>query len=300
MAVGNADDLQEALQRAVLARPAVQHVERHVGLHGVEHGGDVAADVDARHAIAEPRERVRAGLARTAATPPARPTSRPSERRRACSCSLLQPELIRVRANRIEILRAVESSRSNCAKRVAAGRCAAVSGGRDRPESGSRHRARRGSGTCVPRPRPPRSRCARPARCLRRGRSPRARATRAAPARAQDPGRLEAAEGGREVAAGGVDQLRQAEPVLDRHAGALRQRLQRRMRGIAEQHDAALRPVPHRIAVADLPAPAEIHHREQVAHGRMGVAVGVLQARPDRTRRRPSGRGSRCGTRRRC
>ena len=30
--VGNADDLQQALQRAVLARPAVQHVERDVGL----------------------------------------------------------------------------------------------------------------------------------------------------------------------------------------------------------------------------------------------------------------------------
>ena len=100
------------------------------------------------------------------------------------------------------------------------------------------------------------------------------------PRRAQYPGSLEAAERARKVAAGRVDQLRQAEPVLDRHAGPLRQRLQRRMRGVAEQHDAPLRPVPHRIAVADLPAPAEIHHREQLAHRRMGVAVGVLQLRP--------------------
>ena len=44
--------------------------------------------------------------------------------------------------------------------------------------------------------------------------------------------------------------------VLDRHAGALRQRLQRRMRGVAEQHHAALVPMPDRIAVADRLAPA--------------------------------------------
>ncbi len=35
MGVGNAEDFQDALQGAVLARPAVQHVERHVGLDGV-------------------------------------------------------------------------------------------------------------------------------------------------------------------------------------------------------------------------------------------------------------------------
>ena len=61
MAVGDADDLQESLQRAVLARPAVQEVERDIGFHGREHRGDVAADVDAGDPVAEPRERVGAG-----------------------------------------------------------------------------------------------------------------------------------------------------------------------------------------------------------------------------------------------
>ena len=98
------------------------------------------------------------------------------------------------------------------------------------------------------------------------------------PRRAQDARRLEAAEGCRKVAGGG-DQVAEAQPVLDRHAGALRQRLQRRMGGIADEDDAALRPVPHRVAVADLPAPAEVHHRQQLVHGGMGVAVGVLQLR---------------------
>ena len=43
MAVGNAENFQQALQRAVLARPAVQHIERDVGLRGGQRRGDVAA-----------------------------------------------------------------------------------------------------------------------------------------------------------------------------------------------------------------------------------------------------------------
>ena len=64
MAVGNAENFQHALQRAVLAGPAVQHVEGDVGLQRAENGGDVAPDIDRRHAIAEADERIGAGLAR--------------------------------------------------------------------------------------------------------------------------------------------------------------------------------------------------------------------------------------------
>ncbi len=64
MAVGNAEDFQNALQRAVLAGPAVQHVERDVGLQRTENGGDVAPGIDRRHTIAEAGERIGAGLAR--------------------------------------------------------------------------------------------------------------------------------------------------------------------------------------------------------------------------------------------
>ena len=63
MGVGNAEDFQDALQRAVLARPAVQHVEGDVGLERAQHGRDVAADIDAGDAVAGALERVGAGLA---------------------------------------------------------------------------------------------------------------------------------------------------------------------------------------------------------------------------------------------
>ncbi len=43
MAVRNAEDLQETLQRAVLAGPAVQHIERGVRLGSGERRCDVAA-----------------------------------------------------------------------------------------------------------------------------------------------------------------------------------------------------------------------------------------------------------------
>ena len=63
MAVGNAEDFQEALQGAVLAGPAMQHIERDVGLGGGQRRGDVAVDVDRRDAIAAAGERIGAGLA---------------------------------------------------------------------------------------------------------------------------------------------------------------------------------------------------------------------------------------------
>ena len=63
MGVGDAEDFQDALQGAVLARHTVQHVEGGVRLEGAQHGGDVAADIDARHAVAVALQRVGAGLA---------------------------------------------------------------------------------------------------------------------------------------------------------------------------------------------------------------------------------------------
>ena len=63
MAVGNAEDFEHALQGAVFAGAAVQHVERHVGLERAQVRGDVAVDVDAADLIAGALERVGAGLA---------------------------------------------------------------------------------------------------------------------------------------------------------------------------------------------------------------------------------------------
>ena len=51
-----------------------------------------------------------------------------------------------------------------------------------------------------------------------------------------------------------------------------------RMRGVADEDDAALVPVAHRIAIADRPAPPEIHHRQQRLHRRLRVAVAVLSS----------------------
>ena len=65
MGVGDALDFQDALQRAVLAGRAMQHVEGDVGLERLQHGRDFAADIDARDAEALPLQRVGAGLAGT-------------------------------------------------------------------------------------------------------------------------------------------------------------------------------------------------------------------------------------------
>ena len=63
MAVRDRQNFEHALQRAVLARSPVQHVEGNVRLDRGEHRGDVAAHVDAGHPMATPRERLGAGLA---------------------------------------------------------------------------------------------------------------------------------------------------------------------------------------------------------------------------------------------
>src|SRR5262245_17858159 len=49
------------------------------------------------------------------------------------------------------------------------------------------------------------------------------------------------------------------------------------MGGIADEHDAALVPVADRTAVAALPATTDVHHGEQLAHGRVRVTIRVLQ-----------------------
>src|SRR4051812_16561361 len=65
MGVGQAQDLEQALDRAVLAEAAVQRVEDDIGLRRevLEHGRDVRPDVDRRDPIALPLERLAAGLA---------------------------------------------------------------------------------------------------------------------------------------------------------------------------------------------------------------------------------------------
>src|ERR1700722_16692052 len=73
------------------------------------------------------------------------------------------------------------------------------------------------------------------------------------------------------------DAIREADSIFDRHAGALGQRLQGGMRGIAEQHDAPLMPMPDRVSVADRLAPAQIEHRQQRLHGGVCFAVDLFQ-----------------------
>ena len=63
MGVGNAEDFQQALQRAVLAGPAMQHIERDVGFGGAQGRRDVAGDVDRGDPVAEAPKRCGAGLA---------------------------------------------------------------------------------------------------------------------------------------------------------------------------------------------------------------------------------------------
>ena len=56
--VGEADELEQLLHGAVLAAAAVQRDERDVGARRLEPLDEVGADVDARHLVAEPLERV--------------------------------------------------------------------------------------------------------------------------------------------------------------------------------------------------------------------------------------------------
>src|SRR6185437_2322047 len=65
MAVRNAEDLEQALNRAVFAGPAVQHVERAVGLERAQRHGDLAVDVDGADLVAaNALQRIGAGRAR--------------------------------------------------------------------------------------------------------------------------------------------------------------------------------------------------------------------------------------------
>ena len=63
MGVRNSENFQYALERAILAWAPVQHVESDVGFDRGQYRCDVTTDVDARHPVAEPRQRLSAGLA---------------------------------------------------------------------------------------------------------------------------------------------------------------------------------------------------------------------------------------------
>jgi hypothetical protein len=49
MAIGYANELQQALECAVVAWSAVDQIENGVRFERLEHVGDVAADIDSRH-----------------------------------------------------------------------------------------------------------------------------------------------------------------------------------------------------------------------------------------------------------
>src|SRR5215472_4398915 len=78
-------------------------------------------------------------------------------------------------------------------------------------------------------------------------------------------------EGSLKIAVRKVDQRGEANAVLDRHAGALGHRLQRRMRGVANERNAALVPMPDRVTIRKRPAPFEIHHRQHRLYGLLGA-----------------------------
>src|ERR1700761_6294760 len=67
MAVRNLQNLEDALDGAVFARPTMQDVENNVGLRGGEHGRDVTPDVDARDPKSLPFQGVGAGFSRAKA-----------------------------------------------------------------------------------------------------------------------------------------------------------------------------------------------------------------------------------------
>lgn len=85
MGIGDAQHLQHALDRAILAARPMQGVEGDVGLQGRELRGYVSADIDLGDAIADAFQRPGAGLARSAATPAAPTPTRPSAPRRVWS-----------------------------------------------------------------------------------------------------------------------------------------------------------------------------------------------------------------------
>src|SRR5207302_312790 len=77
---------------------------------------------------------------------------------------------------------------------------------------------------------------------------------------AHQAGRLVLAEGRREIAAGFVGARGEADRVLQRHGGALREILQHEMRRVAEQRHRPGAPVVHRLAEAQHPAADHLRH----------------------------------------
>ena len=128
MSVGNRLDFQDALQRAVLARRAMQYVEGDIGLDRLQHGCDVAAHIDraTRGSPAAPAHRRRP--CRSAAKLRALRTSLPSGRRRACSC---RPPLGQRKAV-VEPGEALEGCPPHCVRRASASRRRARCRRRDR------------------------------------------------------------------------------------------------------------------------------------------------------------------------
>src|ERR1700741_3942655 len=65
MTIRNAENLEHALQGAILARPAMQHIERNLRLERAQLRSNLAVDVHAADTVTDPLKRVRARLART-------------------------------------------------------------------------------------------------------------------------------------------------------------------------------------------------------------------------------------------
>ena len=65
MAVGYAKNLEEPLERAVLAGPAMEHVECHIRLGRRQRRGDVRGDIKGADAVTAPDQRFGTGFAGT-------------------------------------------------------------------------------------------------------------------------------------------------------------------------------------------------------------------------------------------
>ena len=145
-----------------------------------------------------------------------------------------------------------------------------------------------GNRTDAPRPKRPRWRCARPARCLRRGdRIPRCERDFELHTRgAEQPRRLETAECGRIVAVRSVDQLRRGRVRLRspcrRPAPAIAAAHARRRRAARCGPCASAAPDRGRRPAA----PAQIQHADQLRARGCVSAVGVFEFGAVRTRHR--------------
>ena len=94
---------------------------------------------------------------------------------------------------------------------------------------------------------------------------------------AHNAGVFEASEGCFMVAVRFGNAVRETASVFDRHAGALGQRLQGRVRRVPQQNHPSFVPMPDRVAVADRLTPIQIEHRQKRLHGRMRIAIGVFK-----------------------